>query len=304
MQQMFRWEHVLVLTLEFIQMRGTKNISDTKSCIWVSSFSSHFQPSRRLHEGRNLLPPISHRLLLRSIEDDHHVDDNDNDGCQKMITLLVFRADGIRVGERGGDLLTDLESTGRLDLLTCLIKSSFQQNPICDDIGHLEHLRYIAHKAFMDTPDSSVNVREGGLASQIIETVIISILLFLIIIILNYLFLRQTFFEEFESPCDHGFFNRGDLEDPVVAECVQRGIDLTIDFITQYVVNNWKFKTNGFIQNFIMVAFDWNLWKLKGSRQIGPLMSTPTNKASYFPWGSTCHLGKCLKPFRIVELIG
>jgi len=72
-------------------------------------------------------------------------------------------------------------------------------------------------QAFMDTPDSSVNVREGGLASQIIET---------------------TFFEEFESPCDHGFFNRGDLEDPVVAECVQRGIDLTIDFITQYVVNN------------------------------------------------------------------
>jgi len=71
-------------------------------------------------------------------------------------------------------------------------------------------------QAFMDTPDSSVNVREGGLASQIIET---------------------TFFEEFESPCDHGFFNRGDLEDPVVAECVQRGIDLTIDFITQYVVN-------------------------------------------------------------------
>jgi len=72
-------------------------------------------------------------------------------------------------------------------------------------------------QAFMDTPDSSVNVREGGLASQIIET---------------------TFFEEFESPCDHGFFNRGDLEDPVVAECVQRGMDLTINFITQYVVNN------------------------------------------------------------------
>ena len=87
----------------------------------------------------------------------------------------------------------------------------------------------------MDTPDSSVNVREGGLASQIIETVIISILL---IIILKHLSLCQTFFEEFESPCDHGFFNRGNLEDPVVAECVQRGLDLTIDFISQYVVNN------------------------------------------------------------------
>ena len=96
----------------------------------------------------------------------------------------------------------------------------------------------------MDTPDSSVNVREGGLASQIIETVIISplplplLLLLLIIIISKYLSLRQTFFEEFESPCDHGFFNRGDLEDPVVAECVQRGMDLTINFITQYVLNN------------------------------------------------------------------
>ena len=92
----------------------------------------------------------------------------------------------------------------------------------------------------MDTPDSSVNGREGGLASQIIETVIISLLLLLLllIIILRYISPRQTFFEEFESPCDHGFFNRGDLEDPVVAECVQRGMDLTIDFITQYVLNN------------------------------------------------------------------
>ena len=31
----------------------------------------------------------------------------------------------------------------------------------------------------MDTPDSSVNVREGGLASQIIETVSIIILIFI-----------------------------------------------------------------------------------------------------------------------------
>jgi len=79
------------------------------------------------------------------------------------------------------------------------------------------YMQISSPQAFGDTPDSSVNVRPGGLASMIIET---------------------TFFEEFESPCDHGFFNRGDLEDPVVAECVQRGMELTINFITQYVVRN------------------------------------------------------------------
>lgn len=71
-------------------------------------------------------------------------------------------------------------------------------------------------QAFMDTPDSAASVRDGGLASDIIET---------------------TFFEEFESPCDHGFFNRGDLADPAVAECVQRGLTYLKDFVTQYVIN-------------------------------------------------------------------
>ena len=52
----------------------------------------------------------------------------------------------------------------------------------------------------------------------------------------------QTFFEEYESPCDHGFFNRGDLEDPLVAECVQRGMDNTISFITEFVLSDWKLK--------------------------------------------------------------
>jgi len=56
---------------------------------------------------------------------------------------------------------------------------------------------------FMDTPDSSDNVREGGLASTIIET---------------------TYFDEFEDPCSHGFFNRGDLSDPAVKECVDRAM--------------------------------------------------------------------------------
>ena len=91
---------------------------------------------------------------------------------------------------------------------------------------------------------------------MIIETVIINIIISIMMIqyciIINMiqciihkissscsiLFHWQTFFEEFESPCDHGFFNRGDLEDPAVAECVQRAMDLTINFLTQYVVNN------------------------------------------------------------------
>ena len=59
-----------------------------------------------------------------------------------------------------------------------------KQYLICHDIGHIEHLIFIEvmvlkPKAFMDTPDSSVNVREGGLASQIIETVSIIILIFI-----------------------------------------------------------------------------------------------------------------------------
>ena len=48
----------------------------------------------------------------------------------------------------------------------------------------------------------------------------------------------QTFFEEFESPCNHGFFNRGDLDDPAVAECVNRGLENLVSFLIEYVVNN------------------------------------------------------------------
>lgn len=84
-----------------------------------------------------------------------------------------------------------------------------------DEVG--AYMKITTPQAFGDTPDSSPNVRPGGIASQIIET---------------------TFFEEYESPCDHGFFNRGDLEDPLVAECVQRGMDNTISFITQFVLSD------------------------------------------------------------------
>ena len=31
----------------------------------------------------------------------------------------------------------------------------------------------------------------------------------------------KVFIREFDSPCDHGFYNRGDLEDPLVLECVE-----------------------------------------------------------------------------------
>ena len=54
---------------------------------------------------------------------------------------------------------------------------------------------------FMATPDSWASVRPGGLASQTIE---------------------RTVFDEYEDPCGHGFFNRGDLTDPAVAACVDQ----------------------------------------------------------------------------------
>jgi len=67
---------------------------------------------------------------------------------------------------------------------------------------------------FMDTPDSADSVREGGLASSIIET---------------------TYFDVFEDPCNHGFFNRGDLSDPAVEECVTRAMDQLLEFMNAYI---------------------------------------------------------------------
>ena len=52
---------------------------------------------------------------------------------------------------------------------------------------------------FMLTPDSPDSVRPGGLAQQII---------------------KETYFDVYEDPCIHGFFNRGNLTDPAVAQCV------------------------------------------------------------------------------------
>ena len=57
---------------------------------------------------------------------------------------------------------------------------------------------------FMATPDSDESCRPGGLAEQTIG---------------------RTVFEEYETPCDHGFFNRGDLAAPAVAACVETALE-------------------------------------------------------------------------------
>ena len=71
-----------------------------------------------------------------------------------------------------------------------------------DEAGVLSTIR--SPQYFMATPDSDESCRPGGLAEQIIE---------------------RTVFEEFETPCDHGFFNRGDLSDPTVAACVETALE-------------------------------------------------------------------------------
>merc|ERR1711936_76782 len=64
---------------------------------------------------------------------------------------------------------------------------------------------------FMATPDSSASVRPGGLAEETIE---------------------RTVFDEYEEPCGHGFFNRGDLADPAVAACVSQAWQHLTHFLT------------------------------------------------------------------------
>ena len=54
------------------------------------------------------------------------------------------------------------------------------------------------------TPDSDESCRPGGLAEQTLELAV---------------------FDEYETPCDHGFFNRGDLSDPAVAACVETALE-------------------------------------------------------------------------------
>ena len=46
----------------------------------------------------------------------------------------------------------------------------------------------------------------------------------------------QTLFDEYEAPCVHGFFNRGNLSDPGVAECVNSAMVHLITFLGNNVV--------------------------------------------------------------------
>ena len=46
----------------------------------------------------------------------------------------------------------------------------------------------------------------------------------------------QTLFDEYEAPCVHGFFNRGNLSDPGVAECVDSAMVNLITFLGNNVV--------------------------------------------------------------------
>ncbi len=43
------------------------------------------------------------------------------------------------------------------------------------------------------------------------------------------------FFDEFDLPCQHGFFNRGDLSDPVIKECVDRAYAQMVALFETYV---------------------------------------------------------------------
>ena len=52
--------------------------------------------------------------------------------------------------------------------------------------------------------------------------------------ILSGLFLK-VYIREFNSPCDHGFYNRGDLEDPLVLECVESAYAEMLALFDAYV---------------------------------------------------------------------
>ena len=43
-------------------------------------------------------------------------------------------------------------------------------------------------------------------------------------------------FDEYEAPCVHGFFNRGNLSDPGVAECVDTAMAHLITFLEDNVI--------------------------------------------------------------------
>ena len=48
----------------------------------------------------------------------------------------------------------------------------------------------------------------------------------------------QTLFDEYEDPCVHGFFNRGNLSDPGVAECVDTAMRHLLTFMEEHLVSD------------------------------------------------------------------
>ena len=46
----------------------------------------------------------------------------------------------------------------------------------------------------------------------------------------------QTLFDEYEDPCVHGFFNRGNLSDPGVAECVDTAMRHLLTFMEEHLL--------------------------------------------------------------------
>ena len=87
-----------------------------------------------------------------------------------------------------------------------------------------------------NTPDMGSSTRPGGLADSILDPVITHGVnprtrfddYF------TWIFF-QVYIREFESPCDHGFYNRGDLEDPQVLECVESAYAEMLELFDTYV---------------------------------------------------------------------
>ena len=93
---------------------------------------------------------------------------------------------------------------------------------------------------FGNTPSETNNTAAGGLADSIIDKVFVSCCSFASLQHYNSCpnpnsILSQDYYDEFESPCDHGFFTRGDTEDPAVAACVDRAFATLVILFETFV---------------------------------------------------------------------
>ncbi len=105
-----------------------------------------------------------------------------------------------------------------------LIRAGFNVHPshpaIMEGFSEDEEFFYTEANArltaqfFAPTPGDSDTCRPGGMAEESIDIVQ---------------------FETFEDPCTHGYFNRGDITDPVVNECVERTLELLKEFFGQHI---------------------------------------------------------------------